>query len=160
MITLELKKERVTIRPRSLHEYIEKVDYIKSRRPSAYSALRDLPKGASADGRAKFVEIAMMASMKLSCVSLEEELNFDTSFEGFYYTVWQAAKASMKWPDDAAKGVNVAEHWYSDLDDEEKAQVRFAIRGIDQRSLAKNSDGLTETPTGEAENQSSSAEAT
>jgi hypothetical protein len=147
LISLELKRERVTIRPRSLHEYIAKVDYIKSRRPSAYSSLKDLPKNTSADGRAKYVEIAMMASMKLSCVSLEEELNFDTSFEGFYYTVWQSAKSSMKWSEDAAVGVNQAEHWYTDLDDEDKAQIRFAIRGVDQRSLAKNSSGPAETPT-------------
>lgn len=146
MITLDINNDRVAVRPRSLHSYIEKIDYIKSRRPSPYSSLRDLPKQKNSEAHAKFVEIAMMASMKLSAVGLEEELYFDSSFEGFFYTVWQAVRAHFKWSAEGLVGVNQAEQWYMGLNDDHKEQVRFAIRGVDERSLAKNSDGPEENP--------------
>lgn len=146
----------MTVRPRSLHSYIEKSDYIKSRRPSPYVSLRDLPKEYqdTQGKRERYLEMAIMASMKLSSVGFTEEFYFDVSPEGKYYATWQSMKEHYKWPSDPLKGVDVVDKWYSALSNDEKNQVDMAIEGIDQRKLAKNSAGPEENPTKGPEEQS------
>lgn len=146
MITVEVGDLKVSLVPRTLQNYIEKVDYIKSRRPSPYASLSGIPDSMSADGKQKMAEIALQSFMKMSSVSFEEEIVFDTSFEGFYYSVWQAAKNCMPgWSKlSGFDGVAKAREWFEQLDNDKATEVRLAIRGIDQRSLAKNSDGLQE----------------
>lgn len=157
MITVVLNGERVTIRPRSLHSYIEKTDYIKSRRPSPYSSLRDLPKQKNREATDRYVEIAIMASMKLSSVSFEEEMRFDISLEGYYYAAWQGTREHFKWDSDSTKGVDQVEKWISKLDPESQESLRLALRGIDERALAKNSDGPEKNPQKGPEEESSPA---
>lgn len=137
----------MTVRPRSLHNYIEKCDYIKGRRPSPYNSLRDIPKQKTKADTERYLEMAIMASMRMSSVGFEEELYFDSSLEGTYYAIWQSVKSHFKWPEDPYEGVDAAEKWYSKLDDESKSALRSAIRGVDERRLAKNSDGPEENPT-------------
>jgi hypothetical protein len=130
-----------------LHNVIEKIDYIKTRRPSPYSALDGLPQSMSAEGKQKMAEIALSSFMKMSSVSIDEEFAFDTSFEGRYHSIWQAAKGSMKGWDklNPAQGVAAAREWFDALPGDKADEVRLAVRGIDQRQLAKNSDGPQET---------------
>lgn len=148
MITVEVDGAKVTLVPRSLHNYIDKVDYIKSRRPSPYASLSGIPDNMSAEGKQKMAEIALQSYMKMSSVSFEEELAFDCTFEGFYYSVWQAAKNCMPgWVKlSGFDGVAAAKTWFDLLPEEKGTEVRLAIRGIDQRPLAKNSDGPQENP--------------
>jgi len=149
VITVTVGEEKVVLVPRSLQDYIHKVDYIKTRRPSPYEALDGIPGTMSADGKQKMAEIALKSYMQLSSVSFDEELAFDCSFEGFYYSVWQAAKASIPGWDKltSSAGVIKAKEWFEALEFEKATEVRLAIRGIDQRTLAKNSDGPQENPT-------------
>ncbi len=146
MITVDLNGERVTIRPRSLHSYIEKSDYIKSRRPSPYVSLRDLPKQKSQASTDRYLELAVMASMRMSSVGFEEEMDFDGSLEGVYYAIWQALKGHFKWSEDGHEGVDKAEKWYTELSADSKIKVLSAIRGTDERKIAKNSAGPAENP--------------
>jgi glycyl-tRNA synthetase alpha subunit len=146
VITVEIGDLKVSLVPRTLHNYIEKIDYIKSRRPSPYASLSGIPDSMSAEGKQKMAEIALQSYMKMSSVSFEEEIAFDCSFEGFYFSLWQAAKNSIKeWQKlSAFDGVAKAKDWFEQLDSDKATEVRLAIRGIDQRSLAKNSDGPQE----------------
>jgi len=150
MITITLKGEKVTVKPSALHVYLERIEYIKSRRMSPIDALKNLPPGITEANYAKFVEIAISSSMKLSSVSFDEEMAFEASQEGFYLTVFQALKEHMtrkdsaeKWPTDPIKGVSSASFYYETLSDEEKTTLRLAMRGVDERALAKNSDSPT-----------------
>lgn len=160
MITIELKGERVTVRPRSLHSYIEKCDYIKGRRPSPYDSLRDLPEKYqdTQAKRDKYLEMAMMVSMKISSVGFDEEADFDRSYEAVYLSVWQALKDHYKWPKSPHEGVDVAEKWYSKLDSDVQLQLLVAVQGLDQRKMAKNSDGPVENPPKGPEEQAVQAE--
>lgn len=148
MITVQVGDESVVLVPRSLQDYIHKVDYIKKRRPSPYEALDGVPESMSADGKQKIAEIALTSYMKMSSVSFEEELAFDCSLEGFYYSLWQGAKASMKgWSKlTPIQGVSAARDWFDKLDNKKATEIRLALRGLDQRALAKNSDGPPENP--------------
>ena len=148
MITVEVGELKVVLVPRSLQNYIDKVDYIKARRPSPYASLDGIPAEMTADGKQKMAEIALKSYMQMSSVSFDEEIAFDCSFEGFYYSVWQAAKASIAgWEKlKGLVGVVMAKDWFEGLSPEKATEVRLAIRGIDQRALAKNSDGPPETP--------------
>jgi hypothetical protein len=152
MITVEIGSERVTIVPRSLQCYMDKVDFIKSRRLSPAQSLAGMLNPKNPEGNQKVTEIAIAACMKMSSVSFEEELQFDMSFEGFYYSIWQGLMGSKtEWKKLQPKqGIDAARQWFDALDDHKKTEVRMALRGIDQRSLAKNSNGLPET-TEEAE---------
>ena len=149
MITVIIGEEKVVLVPRALQDYIHKVDYIKTRRPSPYAALEGVPSEMTAVGKSVMAEGAMKAYMQLSSVSFDEELAFDCSFEGFFYSLWQAAKASIQgWKDlKPSAGIVKAKDWYNGLEPEKAEEVSLALRGIDQRTLAKNSDGPQENPT-------------
>ncbi len=143
MINVTLKGEQVAVKPATLHRYIEKVEYIKSRRLSPIDALKNLPAGITQDNYAKMVEIAISSSMRMSSVPFEEEMLFEGSQEGFYYNVYQALRDHFKWGSDGLAGVDKAERFYESLDEADKISLRLAMRGVDERSLAKNSDGPT-----------------
>lgn len=140
---MRIGKAKVVLVPRSLQNYIDKIDYIKTRRPSPYAALDGIPETMSADGKKAMAEIAIKSYMQLSSVAFHEELAFDTSFEGFYFALWQGAKGSLPGWDKLtpADGVATAKQWFTALDDKDSDDVRLALNGIEQRELAKNSDG-------------------
>lgn len=148
MITVTIGSERVNVVPRSLQCYLDKVDFIKSRRVSPAQLLTGMLNPKNPEGNQKVTEIAMKACMLLSSVSFEEEMQFDMSFEGFYYSVWQGVMNAF--PDwkrlDPKVGIDKARAWFDGLSDDDKTNVRLALRGTDQRALAKNSSGLPENP--------------
>jgi len=153
VIVVDIAGDRVLVTPRSLQNYIDKIEYIKSRRPSPYQMLRDLPEKISEQNYEKFVEIAMMSSMKLSCVSPQEELDFDSCFEGYFYSIWVSMRGHYKWDKNPKAGIEQARKWVDSLTLDEAKCVRLALRGIDERAHAKNSDGPVETTTGQSSQQ-------
>ena len=158
MITVEINGERVNIVPRSLQDYCEKVDYIRSRRPTPAQLLAGMLVPKQPEANAKVTELVITQFMRGGAVSFDEEMAFDVSFEGFFYSLWQGAKASITaWQKlKPMAGVQAAKIWFEELNQDQQVEVRLALRGIDQRALAKNSSGLPET-TEEAQSQETSS---
>lgn len=158
MITVEVNGERVNIVPRSLQDYCQKTDYIRSRRPTPAQLLAGMLTPKNPEANAKVTELVINQFMRGGSVSFEEEMSFDVSFEGFFHSLWQGAKESVKGWDrlKAEAGVQAAKVWFEQLDTEKQTEVRLALRGVDQRALSKNSDGLPET-TEEAKSQETSS---
>lgn len=151
------------ITPKRLLDYCEKVDFIKSRRPSPWQLLRDIPPSISLDSYTAFVGEAMKACViASSSVSPLEEVNFDTSEEGFYYDLWRSLEHSKKKargaaglsvlerdkgksPDPWRRGIMEAKRIWELATDEEKKAIRIALSATDQMAQVKNSDGPPES---------------
>lgn len=159
MIAVEIKGERVNIVPRSLQDYCEKVDYIRSRRPTPAQLLAGMLVPKQPEANAKVTELVINQFMRGGSVSFEEEMAFDVSFEGFFYSLWQGAKNSIEaWKKlKPEAGVHAAKIWFEALEQDRQTEVRLALRGVDQRSLAKNSSGLPEITEEAASQETSSA---
>lgn len=158
MITVEVNGERVNIVPRSLQDYCEKVDYIRSRRPTPAQLLAGMLVPKQPEANQKVTELVIGQFIRGGSVSFDEEMAFDVSFEGFFHSLWQGAKGSiLAWQTlKPNAGVQAAKLWFEQLDKDQQVEVRLALRGIDQRALSKNSSGLPETAE-EAENQETSS---
>ena len=159
MITVKISGERVDILPRSLQDYCEKVDFIRSRRPTPADLLAGMLVPKQPEANAKVTELVITQFMRGGSVSFDEEMAFDVSFEGFFYSLWQGAKGSVKgWERlKPQAGLQAAKVWFEALTPEEQVEVRLALRGLDQRALAKNSNGLPETTEEAASPEASSA---
>lgn len=154
------------ITPKTLLDYCEKVDFIKSRRPSPWQLLRDIPPSITVDSYTAFVSEAMKACVVASSsVSPMEEVSFDTSEEGFFYDLWRSLEYSrkknkgpvkglsvlerdrVKAPDPWRRGIMEAKRIWELATDEEKQAIRIALAASDQMTQVKNSDGPPETQT-------------
>lgn len=151
MITVSIGGKEIVVKPKHLIDYVEKVDFIRSRRTSPFDLLKDFPsdqmKGA---GGAAITEIAMRTVYtNSSSVSIEEELSFDRSEEGFFWTLWKCMPPEKKAgpvtqtassiPDWKA-GINRARMLWKSGTPEEKQRLRLAIEAVDERANLKNSD--------------------
>lgn len=142
------------IQPRTLLDYVEKVDFIKMRRGTTYDLVRGFPTNMTEENYKILVGIAMTTVCRnSSSVGIQEELSFDTSEEGFFWTLWRCMPKQTKvkklkvngeapvveetWQD----GINRAKRLWESATDEEKTEIRLALAGTDESSLAKNSAG-------------------
>lgn len=143
MITVSLGGKEIVVRPKRLLDYVEKLDFIKSRRQQPYDLLRDFPqeKGQKgADATRMLIEIAMQTVYtRSSSVSIEEEICFDGSFEGFYYNAWRCTRSHSD--KDTIKGIDWFEKVYAQATDDERIRFRMALEATDESKLEKNSDG-------------------
>jgi hypothetical protein len=132
----------VIIRPARLIDYVEKLDFIKMRRTSPYDLVRDFPR-EDAKGSLALVEIAMRTVYTNSSnVSVEEELAFDKSEEGFYWTLWRCMPAKVsKSPEDWRAGINRAKMLWESGTPDERRSLRFAMDAVDEMANLKNSEG-------------------
>jgi hypothetical protein len=151
------------ITPKTLLDYCEKVDFIKSRRPSPWQLLRDIPNTLTVDSYSAFVAEAMKACVTASSsVSVLEEMNFDTSEEGFFYDLWRSLEYSrkkhgsakgltvlerdrLKAPEPWRRGIMEAKKIWEMATTAEKQEIRMALNAADQMTQVKNSDGPPES---------------
>ena len=154
----------LSISPRKLINYIEKVQFIKSRRPTPWDLMKGVPKTLSVADYTAYVETAMKTVYThASAVGIQEEIDFDTSPEGFFWTLWKCMvpdRASVKKKVTMAEASAVQEPWEAGLlkaralweaaTDDEKRQIRMALDASDQMRQVKNSDGPPETNSPEA----------
>jgi hypothetical protein len=159
MIKVQVGGTELVIAPKRLLDYCEKIDFIKSRRERPWDLLQKVPKNLSAQDFTAFVEIAMQTCYKFSsAVSIQEELQFDTSEEGFYFDLWRAIRRGspagkkkqainrLTNPDAENKepwrqGIMDARTLWQNATDDEKASLKAALFASDQQAILKKSDG-------------------
>tara|TARA_R110000868_G_scaffold14671_6_gene68013 strand:+ start:434 stop:868 length:435 start_codon:yes stop_codon:yes gene_type:complete len=143
------------VRPKRLLDYVEKLDYIKSRRVQPYDLLRDFPqeKGAKgAEASRMLIEMAMVTVYtRSSSVSIEEEICFDGSWEGFYYNLWRCTRLIQT--EDPKSGMSRVEKLFNDATPEERVALRVALDATEESHNLKNSDGPSEPQSSTPGNQ-------
>lgn len=156
MITVRVGGTELVIVPKRLLSYIEKCDYIKSRRVKPWDLLSGIPSSIKANDYQSFVEVAMSTVYQNSSfVSVEEELSFDRSEEGFYYDLWRSIEAGrkkgqpgrrsklLKAPSEftAADGIHEARLLWESATADEKQEIVIALKATDERAAIKKSSG-------------------
>lgn len=143
MITISLCGTEIVVRPKTLLDYVEKLDFIKSRRATPYDLARTFLTKASnerdvAGNQAVIAEAMRTVYCRSSSVSSEEQIEFEHSKEGRYYDLWRCCRLSGESPLD---GINRIEKLYNGATEEERSALILALNGVDERNLRKNSDG-------------------
>jgi hypothetical protein len=147
MITISLGGKEIVIRPKTLLDYVEKLDFIKSRRTTPFELVKDFPQDRGpkgAEGQIKLVQIAMQTVYtRSSSVSYQEEIDFDASEEGYYYDLWRCFRkdGDKNW----VQGINAAREMWEGATQEERLSVKYAFVGIDETNNLKNSDGPSDS---------------
>jgi hypothetical protein len=149
LVTVSIGVTEIEIKPKRLLDYVEKLDFIKSRRQRPWDLIQGFPDKITPENYKILVEIAMKTVYtQSSSVSIEEELFFDKSEEGFYYDLWRcipsapALKGAKK--ETWNQGINRARLLWESATPEEKQKINFALSVTDERHLEKNVDGLSE----------------
>lgn len=149
MITVSIGVTEIEIKPKRLLDYVEKLDFIKSRRQRPWDLIQGFPEKITQENYIILVGIAMKTVYtQSSSVSIEEELFFDKSEEGFYYDLWRClpsvpvSKGAKK--ETWSQGINRARLLWESATPEEKQKINFALSAVDERHLEKNDDGLSE----------------
>lgn len=142
MIPVTVNGVELLIKPKRLLDYVDKLDFIKTRRKSPADLMQGIPTTIQKDRYDDLMRIAMhTVYTSSSSVSWEEELSFDKSEEGFYYDLWRClppvegkkgAKESWK------EGLNRARALWESATMEEKRALTSAMNMVDERSLEKN----------------------
>ena len=163
MITVEVGGTRLQIVPKRLHDYIRKVEFIKSRRRTPWDLLRDVPRSLPVADWTAFVETAMRTVHQCSSsVPPAEEHAFDTSEEGLFFNLFVAIemgrgqkpeKSKLLQPagkkedglPDWHKGINEARRLWEQATSEERAALTAALFATDQMRAVKKSDGPSES---------------
>jgi hypothetical protein len=147
MISVVLGGTTIEVRPKRLLNYVEKLEHIKSRRDKPWNLISGFPKDMTEENYKVLVGIAMkQVYCNSSAVSIEEELQYDRSLEGFFFDVWRCNKRKIR----TAKGSR-DETWeegiqrIKDLWDratpEEQAQLKLALFATDESNTLGNSNG-------------------
>ena len=161
MIEVMVGGQTLKITPKRLLDYCEKIDFIKMRRGNPATLVEGFPEGMTEANYKIMVKMAMETVIQnASSVSVQEEIAFDTSEEGFFYNMWRcmpkpAAKkikgqmVGESWRD----GVNRAKRLWDSGTKEEKTALLNAMNSVDETSLLKNSSGPSEplSPPGQTE---------
>lgn len=86
------------------------------------------------------IEMAMQTVYtRSSSVSIEEEICFDGSWEGFYYNLWRCTRSGSA--EEPKKGIDRIQKLFDAATPEERLAVRLALDGTDESHNIKNSDG-------------------
>lgn len=158
MITVSVGGQDIVVKPRKLHDYVEKLDFIKMRRGAPWDLIQGFPPeiANNEENYKTLVGIAMSTVYRnSSSVSPEEELRFDQSEEGFFYSMWKSiplepTKRKGKGirkdsPETWQEGINRAKALWDGATKEEKNELQIAFFAVDERHAVKNSDGLPES---------------
>ncbi len=148
MMKISLGGKEIVVKPKRLLDYVEKVDFIKMRRGTAFDLLKGFPPNMTEENYKIAVSLAMKTVYtNASAVSPEEELAFDKSEEGFYYDLWRCLpkiekKKGVKPSEESyVDGINRARRVWDDATDAEKIALRLAMNALDENHLSKNSSG-------------------
>lgn len=152
MIDVMVGGQTLKITPKRLLDYCEKIDFIKMRRGNPATLVDGFPEGMTEANYKILVKMAMETVIQnASSVSVQEEIAFDTSEEGFFYNMWRCMpKPAPKktkgqivgesWRD----GINRAKRLWDSSTKEEKKELLNAMNSVDETSLLKNSSGPSE----------------
>lgn len=144
MIKVSVGGKEIVVKPKRLLDYVEKLDFIKSRRTTPWSLIQGFPTDMSEENYKILVGIAMRTVYsQSSSVSIEEELFFDKSDEGFLYGLWKCipAPAAKGKTETWQAGFNRVNRLWESATPEEKAEIRIALFATDEGNNLKNSDG-------------------
>lgn len=157
MITVSIGGKEIVVKPKRLLDYVEKVDFIKMRRGAPWDLIQGFPPEiANHEENYKIlVGIAMRTVyMNSSSVGIEEEIMFDKSEEGFFYTLWKcmpgtkvnatSGKGKKTRAETWREGLNRARSLWESGTSEEKMKVRVAMESTNESHNIKNSDGPSE----------------
>lgn len=144
MITVSIGGKDIVVKPKHLIDYVEKVDFIKSRRATPWSLIQGFPPKLDEENYKILVGLAMKTVYsQSSSVSIEEEICFDKSDEGFLYSLWKCIPGpNIKGkPEDWKTGFNRVNRLWESATPEEKAELKVALLATDESNNLKNSDG-------------------
>ena len=147
------------VKPKQLLDYTEKLDFIKMRRGAPWDLIQGFPPEIvnHEENYKTLVGIAMRTVYtNSSSVGVEEEILFDKSEEGFFYTLWKCLPPEKIRVDKGKgnkqtrienwrEGLNRARRIWDAGSPEEKRQVRVAMEFTNESHNLKNSDGPSET---------------
>lgn len=146
MPNVNIKGVDVQVKPKRLLDYIEKVDFIKSRRRNVFQLLSGRPETGKLNqeqfDRLFRIGCEVVYAMS-SSVTIEEELAFDRSEEGFYYDMWRCVGAEQG--EHPLNGIRRAEQMWKTMTDQERRDFVAALNQVDERRNIKNSDGPDST---------------
>jgi len=148
MITVSIGGKDIVVKPKHLIDYVDKVDFIKSRRATPWSLIQGFPPKLDEENYKILVSLAMKTVYsQSSSVSVEEELFFDKSEEGFLYSLWKCIPVGpvKGKPEDFKAGFARVNKLWDSATPEEKAELKIALFATDEGNNLKNSDG----PSGE-----------
>lgn len=177
MITeVSVGDRKIRIVPRVLQDYLDKVDYIKSRREDPWALLRGLPTEMNVSDYTSFVEIAVSTChLYSSSVTRQEEQRFDDSLEGLMFSIACGIAAAERSPKGSAqtyadkirpkrleidvwkRRVNDALKLWREATADERNQIQAALSIADTRNAAKKSDGPPESEAAAETGQKQSA---
>ncbi len=147
MITVSIGGKEIVVKPKRLLDYVEKLDFIKSRRAPPWSLIQGFPPEMTEENYKILVGIAMKTVYaQSSSVSYEEELFFDKSEEGFLYSLWKCCpvKTAKGKKESWQEGINRVNLMWESATDEEKMELKLALLATDESNNLKNSDGPSE----------------
>lgn len=149
MITVSIGGKEIVVKPKKLLDYVEKLDFIKSRRTRPWDLISGFPKELTEENYKILVATAMrVVYMNSSSVTPEEEILFDKSTEGFFYDMWRQMGKGMRksgtkemraetWQE----GIQRAQQTWDSATVEEKNQLKIALFATDEGNNLGNSDG-------------------
>jgi hypothetical protein len=150
LITVSIGGKEIVVKPKKLLDYVEKLDFIKSRRTRPWDLISGFPKEITEENYKILVATAMrVVYMNSSSVTPEEEILFDKSTEGFFYDLWRQIgkgmrKAGTKQETRAEtwqEGIQRAQQLWDSATVEEKNQLKIALFATDEGNNLGNSDG-------------------
>lgn len=161
MINVMVGGQTLKITPKRLLDYCEKIDFIKMRRGNPASLVEGFPENMTEANYKILVKTAMEAVIQnSSSVSVQEEIAFDTSEEGFFYDMWRCMpkpapkKVKGQMLEESWRvGINRAKKLWESATKEEQRDLLNAMRSVDETSLLKNSSGPNDlqSPPGQTE---------
>lgn len=150
MITVSIGGKEIVVKPKKLLDYVEKLDFIKSRRTRPWDLISGFPKEMTEENYKILVATAMrVVYTNSSSVTPEEELLFDKSTEGFYYEMWRqigkgmrkvGTKQEMR-PETPLEGITRAQVLWDSATVEEKNNLKIALFATDEANNLGNSAG-------------------
>ncbi len=148
MITVSIGGKEIVVKPKRLLDYVEKLDFIKSRRNRPWDLIQGFPPELTEENYKILVGIAMKTVYSTSSsVSHEEELFFDRSKEGFFYDMWRCLPVVKlgKLSETPIQGIERARVLWESATPEEKDELKIALYATDESNNLKNSDGPSDT---------------
>ena len=147
MIPVVLGGKTIEVKPKRLLNYVEKLEHIKSRRTRPWDLISGFPKETTEENYKILVGIAMkQVYCNSSAVSIEEELQYDRSLEGFFFDVWRCQKLKKKTrtglrDETWEEGIQRIKDLWDRATPEEQAQLKMALFATDEGNTLGNSDG-------------------
>jgi hypothetical protein len=150
MIPVVLGGTTIEVKPKRLLNYVEKLEHIKSRRTRPWDLISGFPKEMTEENYKVLVGLAMkQVYCNSSAVSIEEELQYDRSLEGFFFDVWRCGKLKKKTnkgprEETWEEGIQRVKDLWDRATPEEQSHLKMALFATDEGNTLGNSNGPSE----------------